>query len=236
MNKRVTKSVASTKTDIVELISAFASRYRVLLLALAISFIVFIAAWVLWMEREREVLERSSLRVERLQQLYQEWNRQTDGDYRESIGTEILQNAEKIISDYPRRYAAQRALYTRAQYQFQLSEWELAKNDWIQVYEKWPASYLAPLSMFNSAVAEEEMKNYDAALSTLRQLIENWKDAIIIPRALFSLGRIEEKQNNLSEAGIIYDRLIKEYEDSSWALLARNRIIALEIGGVVSGE
>ena len=75
----------------------------------------------------------------------------------------------------------------------------------------------------------DETLRYDTVLNV-------WSDDVIIPRALFSLGRLEEQKKNMTEAELIYDRLIEEYGSSSWSLIARNRIIALEVDKLLSED
>lgn len=217
-------------------VSAFVERYRVALLVAAGVVLAALIIWLAWAERERRVEESSALRAERLQERYETWQGVAEGTRKTNLAEELLDDAEQILRQFPRRYAAQRALYVRAQYQFELQQWDAAVADWQEVAARWPDSYLAPLSIFNAAVASEEGGQPEAAQEHLQRVVEQWGGTLLVPRALFSLARMAEQRGDYAAAEATYDRLTGEHGGSRWAAAARNRLITLETQGQLAAE
>jgi tetratricopeptide (TPR) repeat protein len=217
-------------------VSAFVERHRVVLLVVAAAMLAALIVWLAWAERERSVEESSALRAERLQDLYQTWRAEPAGTRKTNLGEDLLADVERILRQFPRRYAAQRALYVRAQYRFDLEQWSDAAADWQEVAARWPDSYLAPLSVFNAAIASEEAGQPEQALEQLQRVLDQWDDAILVPRALFSIARMAEQRGDHGTAQATYDRLTEQHGGSRWAVAARNRLIALETQGQLAAE
>ena len=217
-------------------VSAFVERYWVVCVSVAGVLLAAVVIWLVWAERERSLSESSALRAEQLQTLYERWLADPDDPNRTTQGDQLLDEAEQVLSRFPRRYAAQRALYVRGQYWFELERWEEAAADWIQLADRWPDSYLAPFSVFNAAVAAEEESELSRARARLQRLVTEWSDNMLVPRALFSIGRLEEALADYDAAKAAYDRLTDEHPGSGWATAARNRLIALEVQGRLSTE
>lgn len=218
------------------IVSAFVERYRVPLLVAAGVVLAALVIWLVWAERERRIVESSALRAERLQEQYETWRAEPAGTRKTNLGEALLQDVEQILRQFPRRYAAQRALYVRAQYHYEREQWEPAAADWLQVAARWPDSYLAPLSIFNAAAAREEAGQPEAALEHLQQLVEQWNGNLLVPRALFAIARLGEQRGDQAAAEAAYDRLTDEHGGSRWAAAARNRLITLETQGRLAVE
>lgn len=217
-------------------VSAVVERYRVPLLVAAGAVLAALIIWLAWAERERSVEASSALRAERLQEQYETWQAEPEGTRKSNLGDGLLQDVEQILRQFPRRYAAQRALYVRAQYRFESQQWEEAAADWQEVAARWPDSYLAPLSIFNAAVAQEEAGQPEAAAAYLQRLVEEWGGSLLVPRALFSIARLAEQRGDHAAAAAGYDRLTDAHGGSRWAAAARNRLIALETQGRLPAE
>ena len=217
-------------------ISAFVERHRVPLLVVAGTVLAALIVWLAWAERERSVEESSALRAERLQERYVTWQAEPAGTRKTNLGEDLLEDVEHILRQFPRRYAAQRALSVRAQYHFELEQWDDAVADWQELAGRWPDSYLAPLSVFNAAVASEEAGQPEAALEQFHRVADEWGDSIPVPRALFSIGRMAEQRGDFATAEATYERLTDEHGASRWAVAARNRLITLETQGRLAAE
>ena len=226
----------SGSASVTAVVSAFVERHRVVLLVVAGALLASLIVWLAWTERERSLEKSSALRAERLQELYQTWGAEPAGTRKTNLGEDLLEDVEHILRQFPRRYAAQRALYVRAQYRFELQQWNDAAADWQELAARWPDSYLAPLSIFNAAVAVEEAGQPEAALEHLQRVADQWDAGILVPRALFSIGRMAEQRADYGAAEATYDRLTEEHGGSRWATAARNRLIALETQGRLAAE
>lgn len=230
------QSSSGSPAQVVAVVSALVERYRLPLLVAAGVVVAALAVWLIWAERERSLEESSALRAEQLQELFQTWNGAPEGTRKSNLGDDLVAEAELVLRQFPRRYAAQRALYVRAEYWFALEQWRDAAGDWQELAERWPASYLAPLSIFNAAVALEEAGDIDAAGQHLERLVAEWEDNLLVPRALFSLGRMAEHRADYQAAREAYARVTDDHGASSWATAVRNRLIALETQGLLSAE
>ena len=231
-----TLSSSGGPASVVAVLSAFVERFRIPLLVAAGTVLAALAIWLVWAERERSVEESSALRAEQLQDLFRTWNVEPDGVRKTNLGKELLDEVELLLRQFPRRYAAQRALYVRAEYWFALQQWQNAAADWRDLAARWPASYLAPLAIFNAAVAMEEAGEPQTAQEHLERLVADWDGSILVPRALFSIGRMAEQRRDYPAAQAAYDRVTDAHGGSSWATAVRNRLIALETQGHLSAE
>ena len=231
-----TLSSSGGPASVVAVLSAFVERCRIPLLVVAGTVLAALAIWLVWAERERSVEESSALRAEQLQDLFRTWNADPEGVRKTNLGKELLDEVELLLRQFPRRYAAQRALYVRAEYWFALQQWQDAAGDWQELAARWPASYLAPLAMFNAAVAMEEAGEPQTAQEHLERLVADWDGSVLVPRALFSIGRMAEQRGDYPAAQAAYDRVTDEHGGSSWATAVRNRLIALETQGHLSAE
>lgn len=174
--------------------------------------------------------------MEQLNELYWSWYAESETIRKSNLAKKFLDDADSILGQFPQRYASQRALYLRAQYLFELEQWDEAANDWSAMSDRWPDSYLSQLGLFNAAVAAEQAGNIQVGIDYLLQLIEKWDSGIIVPRAKFSLGRLFEQQSEYLRAQETYDELIDQHEGSNWAVISRNRVIALETQGLLLAE
>lgn len=230
------QSQSGPQSSVVAFVSAFVERYRLPLLIVAGVVVAALAVWLIWAERERSVEESSALRAEQLQELFETWNGAPEGTRKSNLGDDLVAEVELLMRQFPRRYAAQRALYVRAEYWFALEQWQNATGDWQEVAARWPASYLAPLSIFNAAVALEEAGEVEEAREHLERLVAEWDDHLLAPRALFSIGRLAEQEADYPAAREAYARVTDDHGGSSWATAVRNRLIALETQGLLPAE
>lgn len=230
------QSSSAGPAGVVALISAFVERFRLPLLVVAGVVVAALAVWLIWAERERSVEESSALRAEQLQDLFEAWNGAPEGTRKTNLGNDLIEEAELLLRQFSRRYAAQRALYVRAEYWFATMQWQDAAADWQELAERWPTSYLAPLSMFNAAIAREEAGDAEAAREHLERLVADWENNLLVPRALFSIGRMAEQRADYDAAREAYARVTDDHGGSSWATAVRNRLIALETQGLLPVE
>ena len=106
--------------------------------------------------------------------------------------------------------------------------WKGAKEAWLAAASAGSKSYIAGLCYFNAAVCADELGSQDEAveLFTKASELENFG---MKPRTLFNIGRIEEQRSRKEAALEAYEKLVGSYPNDTWALLAKSRIIALQI-------
>ena len=164
--------------------------------------------------------------TEDIQDAFSEW---VDQEPEERVDDELDSLIEKAFVEYPKGFASQRALFTRAQMEYEKENWSKAAESFTEFASKWEESYLAPSSLFNAASAYEESGSIEEAENALTRLVERYGDmSPQTSEALFSLGRLAESQNNIEEALEKYRELVSRFPDSRWHNLAKSRILYIE--------
>ncbi len=120
-----------------------------------------------------------------------------------------------------------RSLLFSADVNFDLENWASARDLYIQAYEADTVAYTAPLALYNAAISSEELSEYDNAVNYLTML-KDYEDFSLSARALFNLGRIEDTRGNYQIAADTYQELNDNFPSTSWANLAKSRLIVLK--------
>lgn len=192
--------------------------------------VIAITSLVVYFEVQDRRLEESMVRVERAQELIEQWEA-ADGSERESIEEEVRDILNDVIDNYSRLYSAQRALFVRGRLAFELEQWEEAAEDFGRVSQGFPQSHLALIALANQATAFEQSGNIERAMNSYMELSEKREERNPMrARALFSVGRLHEQAGDVQDALEAYEALVAQYSDSEWTNLARNRILAIETG------
>ena len=169
---------------------------------------------------------KSAMLAEDIQELFVEWEQADDEDRDD---TEITGLIEQALSEYPRDFAAQRALFTRALMALENEEWESAADDFQELADRRPGSYLAPVSLFNAGSALEEAGRVEDAEAAWRRLAEQYAETSPdVPEALFNLGRLSEARGDIEGAFEHYREIGSRFPRSRWKDLAKSRILKLE--------
>lgn len=167
----------------------------------------------------------SEILAEDIQDAYIKWLQ----DSSEKQNSEELEKLiTKALDEYPRYFAAQRALFTRGLMALKNEEWEEATSAFESVAERWKNSYLAPVSLYNAGAAKEELGAIDDAIRYWKRLVENYAGVSPdVPEALFNLGRLAES-NDTEEALKHYYELVAKFPNSRWTDLSKTRILIIE--------
>lgn len=215
----------------------FFSHYRLPLIIAGVVIVVGLMAFLVGSEIVNTRLQQSLVLAEEAQTQFQEW-RNLDPESEEAIAAaqELETALDEILSRFPRRYAAARALFIRGSLRFEREEFGPAAESYESVATRFPESHLAPVAMSNAAASYEEADDEENA-SRMWQLIADTfgRNSAETPRALFALGRLAEDDGSFAIAAIQYNRLLDDYPSSSWTSLARNRIIYLTTEGLIGG-
>ena len=223
------QSEAQDKTTrLLNVVSGFLQRHRLILIAALTAVAVIIGALFIYLEVRSSREQASRLAVEEVQDLFRQWNETTDQERQTQLAEEIRSGVDAIVAEYPRFYAAQRALMIRGNLQWELEQWQQAGEDFAQAATGFNTGHLTPIALFNAAAAAEQAGNPARAMELLQELVDN-HDTVEVPRALFTLGRLAEGQTQTGQALDYYRRLVDSHPGSTWTNLARNRIITLSI-------
>ena len=204
---------------------------RYILIAVLGTLAVVVITWAIVSEVTANRTETSTILVEKAEEKFQNWIDEEDEELITRLADELLVDLDRILDDYPKRYAAQRALYLKGNFYFRTENWEQAAQAFLEITDRFASSYLAPVAAINAAVSYEEAENYQQAITVYLRIVEDFADTSPeIPRVLFSLGRLTETTGGTKEEALeFYNRLIDEHVSSSWTNLARDRIIYLNI-------
>jgi len=200
-----------------------------ILLGLLALIVLVVLGLLIFNSIQLKSLEKYTQEIEAIQDEYAQLELITDEDKKTESTNEVFKKLDLLIINSPKNYALQRALFIRANLNYQSKEWDKAIEDFKNVALDFPNSYLAPISLINAASAYEEFAKIDDAIETYRLVINGYaKISPEIPNIYFSIGRLCEQKNDTEAALEEYNTLVYTFPDSNWTNLARSRIIYLE--------
>ncbi len=229
-----TNETTSLSTRLIETLG----KYRKPLVWGMIVIVVALIGTFAYLEIQKQRSERALEMVEDAERLFEQWGDSLD-DASETAATELREELEarvdEIVRRFPRKYAANRALFLQAEIAWRAEEWERAARAYEETADAFPDSHLAPVSLYSAGAAFEEAGNTEDAAGRFQRIVDEYGEepTPVVPQALFSLGRFAEEQSSFQEAAEFYRRLVEEHAGSSWTSLARSRIILLTAQGRV---
>ncbi len=164
--------------------------------------------------------------AEDIQEAYSDWASESPENRDD---TALLELIDKALVEFPRHFAAQRALFTKGLMAIENQEWEAAYSVFEDIAKKWPESYLASVSLFNAGSAREEAGDIDGAIADWQMVADEYATTSAdAPEALFNIGRVEEGRGNSEAALETYRSLESAHPNSRWTDIAKSRILILE--------
>ncbi|MFP4011021.1 MAG: tetratricopeptide repeat protein [Spirochaetaceae bacterium] len=225
-----------TKARIADAVSHLLSRYwKPILIGAGVIAVVLIAVFG-WMQIQANRAEAAAEMLDEVEQEIESFE-EAEEEERAEAAERVLESADDLVEQYPRTYAASRALTFKAEVHWQEERWDEAEQAYLQVAEDHPDKHLAPVALLNAAAAAEAAESTEEALSHVDRLIERYgggdEPLPEAARALFTKGRLYESLEDYEEAGASYEQLVDRHPESNWTNLARNRIIALTTNGLI---
>ena len=212
---------------VAEALSEGLKRARIPLIVIVAVGIAFVIGYTIYSEVNTKRTEKATALAEAVQTDFSNWKSESNTQKKQQLAKTINTQIDNILKHYPRTYAAQRALFVRADLAYDDKNWKTAISSYEELASRFPNSYLAPLSLVNAAAAAEEAGNPKKAIELDKQVL-NFKGLVPeIPGTIFALGRLYEGQGNTKEADVYYNMLVNSYPSSGWTNLARDRIIFL---------
>ncbi len=146
----------------------------------------------------RGKVAESAMLAEDIQSSYTSWMQEAPENRDD---TELEAMISRALEDYPKMFAAQRALFTRGLMALENKEWDVASEAFETLADNWDGSYLAPVSLYNAGAAREEAGDLEGAGALWQRLVDNYAEVSPdAPEALFNLGRLAEENGDTSEA------------------------------------
>lgn len=220
-------SESSLRHRIAEGLSRGLQKARTPLIIIVAVGVAFVIGYTIWSEVNSKRIEKATTLAESMQSNFSNWQGESDAKKKQALEKTITTQISDILKTYPRTYAAQRAIFVRADMAYDSKQWKTAQSSYEELAAKFPHSYLAPLSLANAAAAAEENGDPKKAIELDKQVLEFKGLVPEIPAAIFALGRLYEGQGNTKEADTYYNKLVASYPSSGWTSLARDRIIYL---------
>ncbi len=188
--------------------------------------LVIMAAILVFGFLNRGKVADSAMLAEDLQSSYTSWMQEAPENRDDA---ELESMISKALDEYPKLFAAQRALFTRGLMALENKEWDAASEAFETLADSWADSYLAPVSLYNAGAAKEEAGDPEGAAVLWQLLVDNYAEVSPdAPEALFNLGRLAEKAGKTSEAIDFYKDVNSRFPKSRWTDLSKSRILFLE--------
>lgn len=212
----------------------FRSKGIILWIILGLGVVVLVGIFV-WNEIDKSIREQSTIQVEKAQESYNEWLSEVDDQRKAERENTLVETLNRLITDYPSRYAGQRALYMRANYFYEKKEWTNSARDYLDLQQSFPESILAPISIVNAAVCQEEDNKWQDAIKLHEKIVNEYANSYYIPYAMYSIARIYDMHEDFLNAKQWYTKLEDEYgQTSDWAKIGKNRMILLKAEGKIN--
>lgn len=222
------------KPSFLDRLSDVLQKGRVALLVILIAGIVAVIGYFVWNELHTRAREKSTLWVEKAQDLHQQWVAEAEATKKQDLEKELNELLQRILTKYPGQYAAQRAQLLSADLAYRAKDWAKAAASYQALAKRFPRSYLAPLALMYAGACFEEQGDAKQALEAYERVRSRYQASYLMPRALFSVGRLLETGGDSAGAAKVYNQLEDDYPDSNWTKVARNRIIDLKIKGKIA--
>ncbi len=228
MLAKQTQEKNSENSTFSQKITDFLLKFRVAIIAIcacvAVAIIGFLAVSIVVEKKNEKAFEAVEL-------AFADWEKARgtgDTSALASKEDEIIASLTKVAAANGKSYATARAQNTIAEIYFSRKDWKNALDHYRLAAVAAPKAYTVGMNYFNAAVCSDELGNEDDAIADFNQAV-SFENFNLKSRALFNIGRIEEQRSKTDAAIAAYEKLADQYPDDDWTLLAKSRIIALQI-------
>jgi Uncharacterized protein conserved in bacteria len=228
MSTKAVQENAAEKVSVSQRLNDFISRFRVVFIAFIAVVLVAVAA-ILVVSVVTE--SRSRKAFESVDKALTDWDAARSAADKTGLQAkedEIISSLKKVASSSGKTYAAAHALNTVAEIYYSRKDWKNAEEQYLAAAKAAPKAFSCGINYYNAASCADELGSADDAIAYYNKALalDNFS---VKPRALFNIGRIEEQRSKKAEAIASYEKLASQYPDDDWTLLAKSRIIALQI-------
>ncbi|MBN2050066.1 MAG: tetratricopeptide repeat protein [Spirochaetales bacterium] len=219
---------ASDKEKLLTAFSAFIYKNRVFLITLLVVLVLGLITLGVILSIRQSQAEKGAALAESILETYESWAGESDETVKEELKQKIIDQAGSLTGDYPKTFAAQRALFTLAELYFNDKAYAEAAENYMKLAREYPSSYLAPVALSGASAAYENLQDLEASLAAAESIISSYSASLEAPRAFFTAGRLKERLEDPEGALALYSDLSGKFPESSWTKLAQDRIIVLE--------
>ena len=228
MSTKAVQGNAAEKVTVSQKLNDFITKFRVAIIAIIAVVVIAVVAILL----VSVVTEGNSRKAfESVDKALTDWDAARTAADKTGLAAkedELIVSLKKVAASSGKTYAAAHALNTVAEIYYSRKDWKNAEEQYLAAAKAAPKAFSCGINYYNAASCADELGNADDALAYFNKALalENFS---MKPRALFSIGRIEEQRSKKAEAIAAYEKLASQYPDDDWTLLAKSRIIALQI-------
>ena len=119
-----------------------------------------------------------------------------------------------------------RANMLKAEILFEKNDFENSRLAWVKAADSKKSAYTASICYYNAAVCSENLNDLEGAVNYYTKSVKN-EEFYLIDHAYFSLGRVNESKGDVEAALAAYQKINDIHPSSSWASVAKTRIIAI---------
>jgi TolA-binding protein len=217
-----------TKKTFQDIVAEFISSKKTVILVIIGIILAFLLFFAVYSEIEKNINEQSAILAEDAQKKYDSWLNEENKENKDELENELLELIDKIINEYPDKYAALRAYYLKGLISYNKENWQDAYGNFILLKDDFRGSYLTSLALFLAGVCQEELNNSELAIEAYTEIYNNYKNMPLLPDVIFSIGRLYDNDGNYEKAEEYYNILKADYGSSLWTKYAINRIIYLK--------
>lgn len=174
---------------------------------------------------------RNRAAFERVDAIVSEWDAaRNESDTAGLAGKETgyIEQLSKIARANGNTYAAARADLSAAEIYYARKDWKNARELYLAAAARAPKAYTAGICWYNAGMCADELGNAQEAIDSFTKAA-GFGNFGLKSRALFNIGRVEEQRGGKDAAIAAYESLVAQFPDDQWSLLAKSRVIALQI-------
>ena len=221
-------------TGIIEKILESMQKHRKGIFIGLIALVVFFIGAIIFVTVRENLQENALVQVDEFERRYAELMFFNEFEFSDVdnllrlIELNVLLDELRVFEKSAFGFALARAQVLSGDIHWEMGDFNLAENSWLDAARTARNSYLEPVSYYNAAIAAEEQGNIDSAIAHFEKALAGGDSFPYAARAQFAIGRLEESRNNIAAAIQAYETLLMRwFNDPVWANLAQSRIIAL---------
>lgn len=228
MSTKAVHENSNEKVTLSQKINDFLVKFKVVLI---VFFVILVVALVTLITVNIVTEKRNKVAFEKIETLVADLETARAAEDKSGLMAkedEISASLLVVAKSNKNSFAGARAYMSAADIFFTRKDWKNALENYTAAVKAAPESYVAGMCYYNAGICSDELGNADDAVNYLTKAVDNGNFPLK-PRALFSIGRIEEQRSKKEAAIAAYEKMAEKYPDDEWTLLAKSRIIALQI-------
>lgn len=213
-----------------QLINDFLYHRRKQVIVLTLLLLLAAGGFIVFAFRENSRNARAAVRAEELRKEEANYTKMPSGAGRDQARGELEKKTKQFLKTYGKSPAAEEVYYRQAKREEKDRRWDAAFRIYGDLIRNFPRGYLRAPSLFSMANLKEQAGKPQESLEILQKMYKKKETGSYKPLVLFNTARIyDEVLNKPKEAEKFYEKLVNEFNDNTFAKLAKSRLIMLKI-------